>query len=104
MLALGSVRHFSERHSPTLVLTRAIVLEQQHSATDDNDAMDIGLIEALQPFDKSIKRLALEAGTLRFGDFPVRKTHAVTRRERAVEESRSCNILKLDCKQCNPQS
>src|SRR5450631_581484 len=63
--------------------------------------MDIGLIEALQPFDKSFKPLALEAGTVRFGDFPVRKTHAFTRRSRNRGRT---TILKLDSKQRNTQS
>ena len=79
-------RKFSERHSPTLVVTRAIVFEQQQSVTDDNDAMDIGLIQTLQPFDKSVKRLALEAGTLRFGYFPVRKSHDFTSGGERVEK------------------
>jgi len=64
--------------------------KQQHSATDDNDAMDIGLIEALQPFDKSVKRLALEAGTLRFGDFQSERLMPSPGGRERVEESRSC--------------
>jgi hypothetical protein len=94
--------HPTSRLSPDN--TRAIVFEQQQSVSNDNDAMDIGIIQTLQPFDKSVKRLAVEAGTLRFGYFPVRKRHDLTQRWRAHRENRGrATILKLESEQRNPR-
>ena len=57
MLALGSMYHIPERLSPALVLAHAIVLEEQFAVAHDDNAMDIGLMVPVEPFDESVKRL-----------------------------------------------